>query len=60
MTIKTEILDSGLVRTYSSAGMMIRQAGTGIEYAEAVDPPDSGRSYVETETPIPTAQLPDV
>ena len=53
MTIKTESIDSGLVRTYPSTGMLIRQTGTGIEYADAVDPVDAGRSYTETTKPIP-------
>lgn len=41
-----------LVRSYSTRGMLIRQDGTGAEYAEAIDPQDAGRTYTETETPI--------
>ena len=37
-----------LYRTYSDAGMMIRQNETGAEYAEAVDV--EGASYTYTET----------
>lgn len=56
MAIKTEKLESGLIRTYSDRGVMIQQHGTGIEYCEAVDPADSGRTYAETKTPIPTPE----
>ena len=37
-----------LYRTYSDAGMMIRQTETGVEYAEAIDV--EGASYTYTET----------
>ena len=37
-----------LYRTYSDAGMMIRQNETGVEYAEAIDV--EGASYTYTET----------
>lgn len=43
------------VRTYSDAGYMIKQNGTGAIYAEAYDPADSGRTYTETEEEIATA-----
>lgn len=42
-----------LYRTYSDAGMMIRQNETGAEYAEAVDVTDAPYTYTETETKIP-------
>ena len=32
---------------------MLIQDGTGIEYAEAYDPIDSGRTYTETNDKIP-------
>lgn len=57
MAIKTETLEGGLVRTFSAAGMMLRQSGTGIEYAEAVDPAGSGRSYAETKTRVATPEV---
>ena len=37
-----------LYRTYSDAGMMIRQNETGVEYTEAIDV--EGASYTYTET----------
>ena len=40
-----------LVRTYSDAGYYIERGGA--RYAEAVDPVDSGRTYTETDEPIP-------
>ena len=48
-----------LYRTYSDAGMMIRQEQTGAEYAEAIDVEDSGYSYTETDTPIDGEELTD-
>lgn len=36
-------------KTYSDSFMLQRD---GVEYMEAIDPPDSGRVYTETETPL--------
>lgn len=41
-----------LYRTYSDAGMMIRQNETGVEYAEAIDVEGASYTYTETETKI--------
>ena len=51
---ETVIRDDGvtLVRSYSDAGMKIRQGGTGILYDEAIDPENMGRTYTETDIPI--------
>ena len=52
--IQTELITihgRQLVRTYSDAGYYIARGGA--RYAEAVDPVDSGRTYTETEEPIP-------
>ena len=38
-----------LYRTYSDAGMMIRQNETGAEYAEAIDVEGSPYTYTETD-----------
>ena len=43
-----------LYRTYSDAGMMIRQNETGVEYAEAIDVEGAPYTYTETEMPIET------
>ena len=50
--LTTQLLPGGLIRTCSDKSMKIRQIGTGVEYAEAIDPVDSGRTYTETATPI--------
>ena len=41
-----------LYRTYSDAGMMIRQNETGVEYVEAIDVEGAPYTYTETETQI--------
>ena len=46
-----------LYRTYSDAGMMIRQNETGVEYAEAIDVEGAAYTYTETETPIETPEM---
>ena len=46
-----------LYRTYSDAGMMIRQNETGVEYAEAIDVEGAPYTYTETETPIEKPEL---
>lgn len=45
--------DVKLYRTYSDAGMMIRQNETGTEYSEAIDVEGTSYTYTETETKIP-------
>ena len=42
-----------LIKTYSDAGMMIRQDETGELYEEAIDPQFAGRTYTETDIPVP-------
>ena len=49
--------DVKLYRTYSDAGMMIRQTETGVEYAEAIDVDGASYTYTETETPIETPEM---
>ena len=48
-----------LVKTFSDAGMMIRQDESGDLYAEAVDPEFTGRTYTETNIPIDEDRYPD-
>lgn len=48
-----------LYRTYSDAGMMIRQNETGVEYAEAIDVEGAPYTYTEIETPIETPKMTD-
>lgn len=52
--IITENYNEKLVRTYSDAGMKIERDG--VQYDEAIDPKDSGRTYTETDIPV---EIPD-
>lgn len=52
--IKTEQLQingKAFVRTYSDRGVMIERDGA--VYSEAIDPIGSGRTYTETDIPVP-------
>lgn len=42
-----------LLRSYSDNGKMLQQDGTGVLYAEAIDPADAGRTYTETNIDVP-------
>ena len=46
-----------LYRTYSDAGMMIRQNETSVAYTEAIDVDGAPYTYTETETPIETPEM---
>ena len=48
-----------LYRTYSDAGMMIRQTETCVEYAEAIDVESASYTYMDSETPIETPEMTD-
>lgn len=52
MIIQEEI-GNGLVKTYSDKGMLIKGGVPEGLYAEAIDPKELGRVYVETDEPIP-------
>lgn len=43
---------SDLIKSYSNLGFMIEQVGTGIRYAEAVDPEYMNRQYTETDESV--------
>ena len=49
--IKQEILENGLVKTYSDSGKYIIQNETGVEYTEAVDIPNK-YTYTESDKVI--------
>ena len=49
-----------LYRTYSDAGMMIRQVETGNVYAEAIDVENASYTYEETDMSIDTDELTDM
>jgi hypothetical protein len=48
-----EDLENDLVKAYSDQKMMIRGGRPEGLYSEAIDPKSAGRTYVETDTPIP-------
>ena len=52
MIIQEEI-GNGLIKTYSDKGMFIKGGVPEVLYAEAIDPKELGRVYVETDEPIP-------
>ena len=52
MIIQEEI-GNGLVKTYSDKGVFIKGGVPEGLYAEAIDPKELGRVYVETDGPIP-------
>ena len=52
-----EVRGTEFKKTYSDAGFLIRQDGTGINYGVAYDPIDSDRTYTETEEKIPEYDL---
>ena len=48
-----------LFRSYSDQGMMIHGGFPEGDYAESIDPEDAGRTYTETDIPIPSDELTD-
>ena len=52
MIVKENIEISGkaFVKTYSDAGFMIERDG--VQYSEAIDPSEFGRTYTETDIPV--------
>lgn len=51
MLVQERIPDRDLIRSYSDAGMLIRQEQTGALYAEAIDVVGTDMTYVETDIP---------
>ena len=54
-----EVEGMTLIRTWDDAGNYIRQDGTGVLYAEPIDPDFMNRSYTETDLPIETFDEPE-
>ena len=51
--IKTEQLtinEKQFTKTYSSSGFMVERDG--VQYSEAIDPSEFGRTYTETDIPV--------
>lgn len=45
------------IHTYSDTGMKIKQEQTGIIYDDAMDVPEKGYTYIETNEPIQIEDL---
>ena len=52
MIIKENLVinNKDFIKTYSDLGMMVERDG--VRYAEAIDPAEFGREYIETDEPI--------
>lgn len=57
--IVQENIGNDLVRTYSDQGMMIQGGFPEGLYAEAIDPISAGRTYIETDIPVPPDEQPE-
>ena len=57
--IVQENIGNNLVKTYSDQGMMIQGGFPEGLYTEATDPISAGRTYVETDIPIPPEEEPE-
>ena len=54
-----EQINETMIRTYSDRGVMIHGGFPEGDYAEACDPISMGRTYTETEIPIPSEEVSD-
>lgn len=54
--IITEQINETLVRTYSDANVYIHGGYPEADYEEVIDPISAGRTYVETDIPIPAEE----
>ena len=52
MIVQERIEGTDLVRTYSDRGVLIHGGYPEADYADAVDPVDAHRTYIETDIPI--------
>lgn len=59
MIIQEQISDT-MVRTYSDKGVMIHGGYPEADYSEAVDPISAGRTYTETDIPVPSEEITDI
>lgn len=50
ITEKLNINGRAFVKTYSDQGYMVERDG--MQYAEAIDPEETGRTYTETTVPV--------
>ena len=56
--IVQERMEGNLIRTYSDRGVMIHGGMPEGDYAEAIDPEEMHRTYVETDIPIEQPEEP--
>ena len=54
-----EQIDENIVRTYSDRNVMIHGGFPEADYTEAYDPISLGRTYTETDIPIPSEEITD-
>ena len=50
LTESLTINNKQFTKTYSSSGFMIERDG--VQYSEAIDPSEFGRTYTETDIPV--------
>lgn len=55
-----EQLENNLVKAYSDRGVLIYGGYPQAEYAEAIDPINLNRTYIETDIPIPIEENSDI
>ena len=58
MIIQEQISET-LVKSYSDQGVYIHGGFPEADYEEAIDPISMGRTYVETDRPIVSEEIPD-
>ena len=54
-----EQISATMIRTYSNKGVMIHGGFPEADYSEAIDPISAGRTYTETDIPIPSEEITD-
>ena len=57
MIVQEQISDM-LIRTYSDRGVMIHGGSPQANYVKVIDPINAGRTYTETNIPIPAPDVP--
>lgn len=57
ITEQLTINNKQFTKTYSDAGFMIERDG--VQYSEAIDPSEFGRTYTETDIPVETDSNPE-
>lgn len=58
VTEQLTINDRQFTKTYSDSGFMVERDG--VQYSEAIDPAEFGRTYTETDIPIEGEPISDI